>query len=687
MPAKRLEKTAIAQPTPSQALEELRGQAFRSVKLEDIHRMEKSDLLSLQSRLGLGDEWGIIEFPKSWMPPGGCSQLSYRRIDVEILLGKFASSAVELESAICAVVRMTILCILSPVYTMRFATYLAPSSVAQTSKRHIKLAMVALRRPVITEGRIFERISLSEFAGTSQEKKRLRIELERMSRFAERGLWTDIATDDQSAAQDWSPVGPKRRETAPPQPKPYTPFPDRFTAAAGWRVAWMIEVFGPALIECGRGLQKICKEHPLEGASKGKNQGLRTEFSKEFLKNFSWKTPEGHPIDAMPFEMDFSGMGRGGKFKWPVRTLAQARMLLRMLQSAHLFVFLISTGGRISEALSLHPGCIVESSEGVPLANGRTYKLTYRVGGKERDWPLPKLGVDALRQQEELAKLILDVDPDGDNEAQINKLESIWTREGGDGERIDGEYNKYLRNIVKIFALSEEFGNGQLHAHRFRKTIARLIALAVVGAPKILMDLFGHRQIEMTLHYILSDPTIRAEMTEVARAQTIMLAQDAILDASNCGGPAAATLKAAVATERHRMGSDFGEASVQDLAEMLTLNGQHWQLVRPGVICTKGPQVAGACTPNTAMPEPSRCRTKCGFRLEMAFLEDDVDQIIGNSVQYLEEALKNDDETAAEMWTGQILSNITRFDRVKKRWSAHPIVKNVLENAQRSITP
>src|SRR6185503_16213654 len=135
-----------------------------------------------------------------------------------------------------------------------------------------------------------------------------------------------------------------------------------------------------------------------------------------------------------------------------------------------------------------------------------------------------------------------------------------------------------LANIVKVFGLTEEFGEGKLHAHRFRKTTARLIALAIVGAPKILMDLFGHKQIGMTLHYILADPTIRAEMLEVARAQTIMLAKTAITQADECGGPAAEKLQAAVKAERFRMGSDFGEDSVQALAETLTINGRNWQL-------------------------------------------------------------------------------------------------------------
>ncbi|SDJ62871.1 hypothetical protein SAMN05216338_105715 [Bradyrhizobium sp. Rc2d] len=58
---------------------------------------------------------------------------------------------------------------------------------------------------------------------------------------------------------------------------------------------------------------------------------------------------------------------------------------------------------------------------------------------------------------------------------------------------------------------------GTAHMHRWRHTVARLVALSVVGAPKVLFDLFGHKDIEMTLYYMMSDPTIADEALLVAK--------------------------------------------------------------------------------------------------------------------------------------------------------------------------
>lgn len=55
----------------------------------------------------------------------------------------------------------------------------------------------------------------------------------------------------------------------------------------------------------------------------------------------------------------------------------------------------------------------------------------------------------------------------------------------------------------------------------------------------------------MTLSYILSDPLIRAEMVEVAEAQTIMLAADAMAHSDENGGPAASVIKEAVRQEKY----------------------------------------------------------------------------------------------------------------------------------------
>lgn len=688
-----------------------RARVFKDVGLPAIHTMEMAELLKLQNQLGLGSEQGVILFPEKWMPNGNLKQLSARRIDLRRQFKGLKVSAADFDLAVQTVTAGVLLCIASPIYNTRYVKYLAPSSVVSVGRELVKLTKQAASLPPRLDGKLLARLPSAK---NTKLRCNTRIEIERFTRFAERDLWGDIPASGVELPPVPSPSGPPREISTKPKKRVYMPLNDEFLAAAGYRIVWLVETLGPALLECGRAINQIRMNNPLDKGVRATQRWRRTELSKSFLRKFEWIAPDGTPISEIPFGMDFSGMGKGGKFAWPPRTLAQARMLLRQLQSAHLFMFLISTGGRISEALSLQPGCIVEGPGGIPLANGRTYKLSLAIGGEERDWPLPAIVVQALKQQEELASLtILD---DADDEAEeeeatertlatdqvpINDedredaglydddepledilpssgLESIWTREGGNGEVIHGDYNGYLRRLVKVFGLGEELGGGNLHAHRFRKSTARLIALSILGAPKILMDLFGHKQIAMTLHYILSDPTIRAEMLEVAQAQTIMLAKTAITSVDEAGGPAANKVKDAVEVVRFRMGADFGDDSIEALAETLTNNGRDWQLVRPGVLCTKGPQVPGACTPSTAMAEPSRCRASCDHRLELGFLRDDVDQAIRFAVAQVEAATADDDEMKAEMWRGQILMNIDRFDSLKAEWSSNAIVNDLL---------
>lgn len=246
-------------------------------------------------------------------------------------------------------------------------------------------------------------------------------------------------------------------------------------------------------------------------------------------------------------------------------------------------------------------------------------------------------------------------------------------------------YLNHLRRMVKSLGLTEAMDDMSLHPHRFRKSIARLIALAIVaGAPKILMDLFGHEKIEAALYYILSDPAIRSEMEEVAKAQIIMLAENAIENADSNGGPAATGIRKAVAKERARRGEQFGENDIHMLAQTFTFSGKIWSLVRPGVICTKGPQQSGPCNKRVGHPEPSRCRGNCDHRLETAAIHDDVNRLLNESVVHLERAELEGDEITAELWRGQVLANLRRFPDLEKRWSAHPIVAALLQQERTS---
>jgi hypothetical protein len=238
--------------------------------------------------------------------------------------------------------------------------------------------------------------------------------------------------------------------------------------------------------------------------------------------------------------------------------------------------------------------------------------------------------------------------------------------------------NEFLRNLVDSLGLTEKPGGLNLTTHRFRKTVARLVALALVGAPKILMDLFGHKTIEMTLYYILTDPDLQAEIRQVVEEVTIMRAKTAIEDIEHYGGLAAKKISDMVNRERVRLGKDLGAEDIRELAEILTMNGQAWEMPRPGVICTKLPGSTGPCNKKIGHPEPSRCTPICNHRLEEAYLRKDVDGSIAESVKHYEAERCAQNELMQEFWAGQILTHLKRFDDLCKKWSNHPTVVEIM---------
>lgn len=428
----------------------------------------------------------------------------------------------------------------------------------------------------------------------------------------------------------------------------------------------------------GPGNLKICSQNSRE---------KRAGAASEFLQHFEWTDANGNHVNELPFHIGYPSEDarRAAEKVWPPRGIVEVKTLLRLLQSSHLFIVLLSTGARIGEALSLRDGCLVESAENGAVINGKTFKLKAMRGGEERDWPLAEIGASAIQQQERVSECIRRWNRITNKSASFKEVDSIWRllrQNDVNDDAADVGYNDELKAMVASFQIASSLGDKPMHAHRCRKTLARLLALCIVGAPKIIMDLFGHKNIEMTLSYILSDPLIRAEMVEVAEAQTIMLAADAMAHSDENGGPAASVIKEAVRQEKIRLGKDkLGIEDLRDLADTATLSGKTWSLVRPGVVCTKGPKQAGPCTRNVGSPEPSRCRSSCEHRLEEYFLRDDVDKTLDLCTAELDNAIKNEESHQAEYWIGQICANINRFPDLRLKWESHPMVRYAIENS------
>lgn len=648
-----------------------------------VHAMGPDDLAIVQSKLGYGRTHGVWETSEKWMPPGNSRSPAYLRIDFRRLL--IAAGALEsrVDAAVLCLTRYAILLAMVPSAKGRHAGgYLKPSTIADMLLKFcIKIFGIAASRPCPEKHQdiFFGAFDQQDWNSLPSKTARRGVEneLHRALIFHHKGFWSDVPKHFmEHRTSPASNVGPDERRTKEEKSKAIQPLPDQYVAEVGWRALWIVKELGPSLIEIA---QLVADKLNL---MKDSNKEVRSSEISSLLNSYTWLDSKCNSINTLPFDLHIRGVGMRENMIWPPRTGSQLLQLIQRLQMAHLWVTLLSVGSRIGELLSMQTGVVVRSSDGTPFANGLTFKIISQIGGAARDWPLPDVAVEALAQQEKLALVISKLGYlTGELGKKMSDASSIWRRLGS-GAEFTGDINPQLRAAVRSFGLTVSPDGGNLSTHRLRKTVARLVAMAIAGAPKVLMDLFGHKSIEMTLHYILSDPDVQAEIRAAVEAQTIMLAESAIDNVDAAGGPASKSIAKLVQTKKARHGSDYGAKDIRELAEILTMNGRHWSLVRPGVICTKLPGSSGPCTMNVGRPEPSRCAWSCEHRLEEAFLKDDVDRSIDEAVRMFNLEKNSDNDIQAEFWAGQILANIRRFDELFLKWSPNLTVATLINSSE-----
>ena len=199
-------------------------------------------------------------------------------------------------------------------------------------------------------------------------------------------------------------------------------------------------------------------------------------------------------------------------------------------------------------------------------------------------------------------------------------------------------------------------GGIRIHAHRFRKTIGRLAGIALFNSPLVLKRLFGHKSIEMTLHYILCDHGVREEAEKVLRELRIMHCADALEEIHHAlrdnlplpgnGGPGAARLVTTVRNEEDQLkqsGRVWDDGSAYDLAYLLTAQGKGWRLIKENIVCSKAPGEDGLCQKTRSKGEPNtaNCQPECDNRIVLMRHRRDSEQVIE---QYLDIARQARDD-------------------------------------------
>lgn len=651
-----------------------------------IQHLDRRGLLALQERCKLGRTWGTMQFPREWLPQSS-TVISHGTIRIPRKIFDQIACDDDRELIILTVTRLTLLLLLVPLKgSGKSNKILAVRTIAEEIGSFIRLFVtlaISIRPSTHAPGLLsrIDRSAFMQYRSTlrARQTRELDAHLQRLKGLQARELWNDVPAV-QTFVQSELPrkFRPDVDRSAVPAADPHLPFSDEFISEAAWRAAWLAQNIAGQLAKTARKLIAITEQY--RGITVNKNP-KHTLAEEKLLRQTVFRGADGNQIVTLPFAVTVGVVGRHAEhLPWPPTMAVHVFAWLEKIQAAHLFILLLSTGGRISEVLSLQTNCIsrVSSASGITTADGRTYKLVLSHEGAARDWPLPALAVEVIRNQVAMARVL------APNAAEPGPLWRNFSLHAF-GNPLSHNYRNQLKNFVSALSLNHLLGRQSMRAHRFRKTIARLVALAIVESPKVLMDIFGHKSIDMTMGYILTDPLIRAEVDTVRRELVMMFAEKAIENSETNGGLAAASLQDSIRTIKIRRGDDWGVDDIKDLAFTLTANGEQWALVRPGVLCTKQGSQTGPCNANHSSPDPARCSTSCAHRLEEGAMRDDAQRCVQQAVEHIERAIADGDEIQKELWAGQVLAHLRRFDDVYDRWRDHPAVRALLAEQKGSF--
>lgn len=508
---------------------------------------------------------------------------------------------------------------------------------------------------------------------------RFRTELKRIEVFAARGLWSDVPyfVEDPRITDPSGEALPDKEEECS---NPFLPLPDEYLSEIGPRIRWIVTDLGPNVIMLARALPEMIHNVSLRGPT----------FPKRLLKYFAsaeWRDRDGKLIQKPPFSFRI-GSRQGAHIKhfideneWPPRTWQQVQAVLVTLQAAHLWIVLLASGGRLQEVVTLSRDCIDRGRSGVTFINGKTFKFSPFFNGEARQWPAPQLVVEALTQQAELIDACELIAWTRSNSAADNHRvhgSHLWGSFGTGGRTQHGEplveVNHALSLLAKRLDMLQKPGGRNLHAHRFRKTIARLAALAIVDSPRVLMQLFGHSDITLTLHYILADKALQVEIDQVARELRIMRCEEIIESIHSAlheqstprsGGHGGGAVTQIVETiglyenDLERSGRGWGAETAYDLAVVLTMNGQYFRYIKPGVICIK---------PSNEL-SPCQCDSTCLNRIEHETARRDVAALIPTLIEEGQRALACSQLMVLANIVSQLDEELSRFKDIQTQWA------------------
>jgi len=466
---------------------------------------------------------------------------------------------------------------------------------------------------------------------------------------------------------------------------PYLPFPDDFLGKGGHRAIWFLENIGPSLLSFLEAAHELpvreYNDDPRssgygEPLSDGQRHAVATARKNELVREWDWLDAAGKPLREIPFPCTLSAAPKG-EFTWPPDEWSRALSMCGLLQACHLWVIALAMGGRHGEILSLEVGFVGRLESPTPTATFRTSKMDI-VGGRSKEAPIPSIVIAVASQQERLSELLKRMY--GVEEAHL--WVSTWTRAG----RPLVKCGAYLSLLAESFCLVSLLEGTNAHMHRFRKSLVRACALCLVHAPKVLMDVLGHRDEQVTvMRYILSDPGLLAEVQETVKELVILKGLEVVKRVDEIEGGAAPRIRERVREYAKRQGKSALEPqNMMEFVRALTEDGGGWAIIAPGIVCT-GFTRGGLCNKGQGSANPDYCHPKCDKQVVMPDYEESgfaVSSAIVNAISTIDYMLNKvfEAEQAGEsmivaQFVGQIKAMLGRWKAVDEHFKSNTLLR------------
>lgn len=706
----KLEKLPLTSPLEQ---DKTRTQALVLFPLESLQNLDPESALRCQILLGHGETFGIWETPEEMIPH---MRTHMRRIDLRKRITMSLSEAAltstalaeRLDAGVLWLTRLALLMRMGPAgmgNRARFKPLDASSIIGSLSQPLPKLIARCITRQWESTGNPstgFASALRAEDQREFQANEFLRAELNRLSQLQAMQLWSDGPAVREFMNKKTSVRGASNPRPLERKRIPFPAIPDEYLAAMGPRVLWVIKDLGPNLIHLLETLPIVLEP------GKTASYIIKRRVTNYFRDN-TWRDRNGQVIEKPPFNLqhgDYSGKhfsndpSQHDPFEWPPRNWSSIQNLTAVLQSAHLWIALLVMAARIGEVATLLRDCIEFARDGRNYADGKTYKPSRALAGRDRDWPIPDILVDVFAQQvklveasERLARIIKDSVRMGDIVGDgVHLWASLGTSSSADATEKLLTYGSNLQSLARRVGLTPKPGGKNLHPHRFRKTLARLAGLAIDGSQKVLMLLLGHEDVSTTLGYMQTDPAFAKEVDDITRELRIMRGQVLIEDMrasmrdanslryGGHGGGGAPVLAEAVRThenELHRSGEEWDINTARELSVLLTNNGESARLISAYVVCTKVAGEVGLCSGKKGAIKASNCQIECLNHIEDKTGRRDTQRVIPILVQHAQQAIANNDWLPLQRDKRQLEQEIKRYDDICAEWRDKPEVRAI----------